>query len=584
MKILLLHSEDDPTTGKGAALRWDRIIDLGVAGATTYNRWAERWYCAVSGLRNLRSGLADLRQVRDLISLGYGRLVDDHGLDWWEIMSILLTEHLEALILMRRLALTIGANDEVFASRPGFHVSLLQRLLRRSITTIGSPSKVGRRSAKHYIREFKKLSAYQIIDIFFDKYDSGFKIRGSVAPKRRPSVKPIILLPTAYINVSRTGLAYANTFPREHFLLVATRRSGHVHELPPNVSFAWLSGYTRGLDSTGEHDQLVGRWRKLVSELTGKAEFETLDSLGYLDDLSRRLPHALRVRDAWRNVLDTEPVEAVLCADDSNPYTRIPMLLARGRGLPNIACHHGALDGRYLFKREYGDTIWVKGKMEEDYLVRRCGVPRERVEIAAPARPASWKSRAGGRNPLPAHILFISEAYESGQGRPEEFYRDILPPLAQLALSSRRKLIVKLHPGESSSQRAEIVASILSAEQRKITEVVAGPLAEDLLASAWFGITILSTVAMECAVRGIPCFLCKWLEAWPHEYVDQFIRFRVGTVLNSPAEIKDIPQLLKQHAVAGNNNNLLDEIWHEAEPGRLRELISRQRSLSALAG
>jgi hypothetical protein len=89
---------------------------------------------------------------------------------------------------------------------------------------------------------------------------------------------------------------------------------------------------------------------------------------------------------------------------------------------------------------------------------------------------------------------------------------------------------------------------------------------------------------MECAVRGIPCFLCKWLEAWPHEYVDQFIRFRVGTVLNSPAEIKDIPQLLKQHAVAGNNNNLLDEIWHEAEPGRLRELISRQRSLSALAG
>src|ERR1700722_12838481 len=114
MKILLLHSEDDPTTGKGAALRWDRVIDLGVAGATTYNRWAERWYCAVSGLRNLHSGLADLRQVRDLISLGYGRLVDDHGLDWWEIMSILLTEHLEALILMRRLALTIGANDEVF--------------------------------------------------------------------------------------------------------------------------------------------------------------------------------------------------------------------------------------------------------------------------------------------------------------------------------------------------------------------------------------------------------------------------------------------------------------------------------------
>src|SRR4029077_549128 len=169
------------------------------------------------------------------------------------------------------------------------------------------------------------------------------------------------------------------------------------------------------------------------------AEFEILKRTGYLDGLLPWLRHGLEVRDAWRNVLDSEPVEAVLCADDSNPYTRIPLLLAQARGLPNVACHHGALDGRYIFKRTYGDVIWAKGKMEEDYLVRRCGVPPERVEVAAPALAADWRQREPSkRDTFRPYILFISEAVEVSGGRSEEFYRDLLPPLADLALATGR--------------------------------------------------------------------------------------------------------------------------------------------------
>ncbi len=92
----------------------------------------------------------------------------------------------------------------------------------------------------------------------------------------------------------------------------------------------------------------------------------------------------LEIRDAWRNVLNAEPVQAVLCADDSNPYTHIPLLLAKERGLRTISCHHGALDGRYMFKRCHADVILAKGRMEEDYLVRLCGVPGNRNEVGAP--------------------------------------------------------------------------------------------------------------------------------------------------------------------------------------------------------
>ncbi len=295
--------------------------------------------------------------------------------------------------------------------------------------------------------------------------------------------------------------------------------------------------------------------------------------LGFLDAFPQRFRHGFEVRDAWQNVLDAEPIQAVLCADDSNPYTRIPLLLAQARGLPNIACHHGALDGRYVFKRSYGDVIWAKGKMEEDYLVRKCGVPREKVEICAPALPANWSAEERSRqSSFQPYILFISEPCDVIGGRQEEFYRDILPPLADLALATKRKLVVKLHPAESKRERSGMVARILSSEQKNVTLLASGPLTEDLLAKAWFGITILSTVATECAVRGIPCFLCKWLESWPYGYVEQFIRFGVGIGLNDPSEIQRIPEYLRQNHL---NSKVRENCWQPAAAGRLRALFTK---------
>jgi hypothetical protein len=286
------------------------------------------------------------------------------------------------------------------------------------------------------------------------------------------------------------------------------------------------------------------------------------------------LRRGLAVRDAWRNVLDTEPIQAVLCADDSNPNSRIPMLLAQGRGLPNIACHHGALDCRYMFKRSYGEIIWAKGKMEQDYLVRKCGVPPEKVEIAAPALPPNERgSEKSSCQAFRPYVLFISEAFDIS-GRSEEFYKDVLPPLADLALASGRELIVKLHPAESEHQRTETLAGILSAQQKTVTRIVSGPLTEDLLTKAWFGITILSTVAMECAIRGIPCFLCKWLEFWPYGYIEQFIRFGVGSGLNDPSEIAKIPQYLQQHT---GRPDVSQNCWQPAAAGRLRQLLTTPR-------
>jgi hypothetical protein len=575
MKILLLHSEDDPETGPWAGLPWDSLVDLGIGGKNTYAGWSGQFHCPVTTLDSLRNGFDDFRRVRDLLGLGCGRLTDEHGLDWWEIMSLLLHGELETLILLQRLVPTLASGDEVYVSRPGLHASVLQCLWSGRVEVFPLRRGAARSGLGHYVRVSNKLSAPQIIDVFWDKYDPGYQLRGRLARRRTPSRKPVVLLPTAYVNVSRTGIAYAKSFPRENFLLVTTRQSGWVEDLPKNVAGTWLSSYASVRDRSDENADMENRFQSLLRELGEVEEFEILIRLGYLDSFPRWFRRGFEVRDAWRNVLDTEPVQAVLCADDSNPYTRLPLLLARARGLPSIACHHGALDGRYVFKHTYGDVIWAKGKMEEDYLVRQCGVPQARVEIGAPALPANWNGLDPTNRPtFRPYLLFISEAYEASGGRPEGFYKDILPPLADLAIATGRKLIVKLHPAESESERAGILARILSSRQMAVTSVVSGPLREDILANAWFGITVLSTVAMECAIRGIPCFLCKWLEFWPYKYVEQFIRFGVGIGLNHPAEIEKIPSYLQQYRV---RPEVGEHCWHPAAPGRLRELLTPSR-------
>jgi hypothetical protein len=581
MRVLFMDALDNAEAGPWASQRWDRIVDLGMGGQHTYERWSRQFDCPVTGLASLRDGFEDFRRVRDLLGIGCGQLIDQHGLDWWEIMSILLHGEVETLTLLKRWLSTLGSGDEVYVSRAGLHANFLQGLRPTGVHVFSPRRGAGTSGPGHYLRVSQKLSLSQMTDVFWDKYDSGYQLRGRVTRKPTPAQRPVTLLPTAYVNVSRTAIAYANTFPEEDFLLVSTRRSGWVQNLPPNVSAAWLSSYASVGGRNPEHAAMEHSWRSLLKRLRSLAEFDILHQLGYLDSFPQRFRHGLEVRDAWRNVLDSEPVHAVLCADDSNPYTRIPLLLAQARGLVNIACHHGALDGRYVFKRTHADIIWAKGRMEEDYLVRRCGVPQARVEIAAPSPPPNWSGRAQfNRDVFRPYILFISEAYDVFGGRPEYFYRDVLPPLADLALATGRELIVKLHPGESQHERTRMLAAILSAQQKAVTRIVGGNLTEDLLANAWFGITVLSTVATECAVRGIPCFLCRWLEFWPYGYLEQFIRFGVGIGLQSPAEIEKIPQYLGEHPIL---SGLCSHCWQPVAPGRLRALLIASAKPCAVA-
>ena len=99
-------------------------------------------------------------------------------------------------------------------------------------------------------------------------------------------------------------------------------------------------------------------------------------------------------------------------------------------------------------------------------------------------------------------------------------------------------------------------------------EVLAGPPSDQLWSGIQFALTAQSSTTLECDVLGIPVFLCAWLRDPFSGYVQQYGRFGIGHVLESPEQIAEIPGLLtsrngkplKRQAVSGAIGS--DELEH----------------------
>jgi hypothetical protein len=101
--------------------------------------------------------------------------------------------------------------------------------------------------------------------------------------------------------------------------------------------------------------------------------------------------------------------------------------------------------------------------------------------------------------------------------------------------------------------------------------VVDGPLTEELMSRAWFGITVESTTVLDCLQNGVACFLCGWLTLSQFEYAQQYARFGVGEVLQSAEQIAEIPRRLTEFHKRPANPAAL---WKTADPAELQEWLT----------
>ncbi len=539
-RILLLHPEDTfPRSGPA----WDLVVDVGRAPLATYDRWSRQAGCEVFSLYRSAAEIRDLGSLRGLLQLGRDRMVDRFGIDWWDLLCLFIAGDLQQIMLVHRLSKELGAGCELYSSRPCPLSAALRRLLGVRLTILESRFQSLIRRARHCHNVFSHLDTAQLAQVMTDKFDTGHSIRRRFTGRRRTSKRPVILLPSAYINVSRTALSYAELLPDHQFLLVLARSSGQLRSLPPNVSSTSLTPYFLP-NNKRETASLLESWNSLRKQLVRAAEeFDTADAVGALGRIPALLPWGIAIRDAWSRVFESENVTACLSADDSNPPSSIPLLMAKSRGLPALACHHGALDYHMAIKANHADFYLVKSEMEQDYLRRICRLTPEKIVIAAPASSKPLPLQGGARPSAP-WLVFFTEPYQSYGWRSDEVYRDLLPRLCSLARTCGLRLIFKLHPFESLKGHRTMLRRLIP-EQAPEINVIAGPPSDQLWNNTQFALTVQSSTALECAALGIPVFLCAWLRDSCSGYVQQYSRFGAGQVLESPEQIDVIPRLLE---------------------------------------
>jgi hypothetical protein len=564
MRVLLIHPEDSVIASPWALSKWDLIVDFGWAGLSEYAAWSARFACPVRSLFSFANWREDVPRIRQLCGIGTDHLLDAEGIDWWELLAPSSYQQVYEFLLLQKLASEIQIPAEVRVTRSHHLAEALGKLLEVRIAPFVAQSE--RSASQRFIRFTKKLrslTSAQIVQIAFDKWDSDYGVRRYFSRGRQRSGSgKRTLLPSAYRNVSRVLTSYAGLSPDRSFLLVTTRSDGEMESLAPHVGAMPLAAYApwpRNKSTEREIASLTRQWQ-IIKQKLYEGHTNLPRTRGLFDRFDHTLRSYLRMRDAWLGVFEREQLDAVLCADENNPYTRLPVLLAQRRGLHTVYCSHGALDVNVLLRGACSDIYLAKSEMESDYLAKECGVPRERIFVGAP--PGSYF--AAPEVAAATHIVFFSEPYELYSGRTETLYRELLPRLCAIARECGRKVMVKLHPFESLTARTRLVERILTDNDRRLVEVTAVAMSEQLLQKIWFSVTVESSVAVECALAEIPCFLCGWFDIDLYNYGKQYARFGAATILDDPADISRIPDLLKsKRAGAEVRNRLCHPITRE---------------------
>ena len=229
-----------------------------------------------------------------------------------------LQPELQDLRLALRLAEKLKGCRTLVTSRPSVTAEALrlqlgiplQVLLHRGLRKRLVRSVLRRGSA------VANLSFEQLRQVVYDKYDPHYRWRRKLAGaprqssawKSRSESEPVVLLPSAYSNVTKTALSYAEILPGQKFLLVLARESAAVSSVPVNVETASLAGFATKSCDRNELRKLEADWEQMEQSLEEHPAFRLPVHLGILKKGPRWLRWGLTIRDAWIRVLETRPV------------------------------------------------------------------------------------------------------------------------------------------------------------------------------------------------------------------------------------------------------------------------------------
>src|SRR5262249_10578019 len=154
----------------------------------------------------------------------------------------------------------LECGSRINVTGPTFVGNALAKLVEGQLIYRRSFARSARRRLKHWRDGLANLDRRQLTQAAWDKFDCDHRLRHALAPPIQSSSVPVVLLPSAYVNVSRTAVAYARMLPEQQFLLVCARKNGWLRDGPSNVRITTLDSFFQPLDRA-ELSQLLMRWR-----------------------------------------------------------------------------------------------------------------------------------------------------------------------------------------------------------------------------------------------------------------------------------------------------------------------------------
>ena len=151
---------------------------------------------------SLAEGVEDIHHLRELLQLGMGHVVDGWGIDWWDVLFLMIESELRQFMLMSRLAGELRVRLRTLRQprhAAGFRAAGIERSPASHLARNFRPVI---HWARHYRDVLSQLDSAQITQAFQDRFDREHRVRRRFAKVRRASRHPVVLLPSAYVNVS----------------------------------------------------------------------------------------------------------------------------------------------------------------------------------------------------------------------------------------------------------------------------------------------------------------------------------------------------------------------------------------------
>jgi hypothetical protein len=343
---------------------------------------------------------------------------------------------------------------------------------------------------------------------------------------------------TAY-NCTRVGLQYEPYLPQKVTFLVEDPATGGrgLRELGRNSY--WLYAWSQNSDIPSASEvRSIGR--QITAAFAGATltpeqnvlRIVLLQSEWWQHFLARRLGFAIynnRVLQRWRHSVGPE----MLVVGNAG-WERALLLNQTAERIPTVLLQHGVMHWTYAVTDEPVDTFLLRGSFFQRVI--NDGLRRKTfVQNVPEAAPSSTQLSNSVRD----SILFITAPYNV----PEFFHlgdlRDIVRALLRVSHSTRRRLVMRVHPTETIESYRQLVGELL--KELGIDAEVSysqGPGAEEVLARSSVAVLFFSTMFLDCLRHGIPIVSFGW-----HWFPNKS-RFQEEGVFNFASTLSHLEALL----------------------------------------